>query len=225
MMKPLSAENSVPSAGPGLFPLRELQNSFIIYCTCQYFKRGSISLPCACYTASSMLENYSLQNGAASDVFIQSHEEMDALLATIRDQICRLTALYSSEVFKNMYLVHWVSARVNAQYQAVTLQQLAQELHINKVYLCGVISSNTGCTFRDLVFCRRLFAFTELVLECPGDTLEALCIRLGYNSIHHFSKIVKKHTGICPSILRRTLLLIHARVTLPDHPPNQFHCR
>lgn len=186
----------------------ELQVSFLIYDIYQRYQKHLISLPCAGYVTASILEDLSFCSTEERSALSKSPEQLHSLLDNISDCAQRLSALYSSEVFKNIYLVRWVSMHIDAQYQTVTLKQLASELNVNGAYLCSVVSENTGCTFRDMVFYRRLFAFTELVLSNAASVLENAAPKLGYNSIHHFSKIVKHHIGLTPSILRRNLLLI-----------------
>lgn len=195
----------------GHLSVYELQASFLIFDVYYNYKNHSISLPCSAYVVSSILEDLSFLTMAERSALAGSSENLHALLDTTRDCASRLSTLYSSEVFKNVYLVRWVSMHIDTQYRTVTLKQLANELNINDAYLCSVVSENTGCTFRDMVFYRRLLGFTELVLKNDASVLEQAAFKLGYNSVHHFSKIVKHHVGITPSILRRNLLLIEGK--------------
>lgn len=196
----------------------ELQVSFLIYNIYHRYRKRSISLPCATYVTSSILEDISLCGAAEQSAFDGSPEKLYSLLNGIQDSASRLSELYSSEVFKNIYLIRWVSMHIDVQYQTVTLKQLAGELNINSAYLCSVVSENTGCTFRDMIFYRRLFAFVELILSNATSELESVAPIIGYNSIHHFSKIVKHHIGIPPSILRRNLLLIASKDATEAYP-------
>lgn len=193
----------------GHLSLFELQITTLIYYVYQLYRSQTISLPCASYVVASMIDDFSVLTGDEKSMTVPplSDERILQEIAAIHKQVDRLSRLYASEVFKNVYLIRWVSTHIEKQYQTVTLRQLAKDLHINSSYLSSAISDNTGCSFRDIVFYRRIFAFVELALDHSADVLEQILQELGYNSIHHFSKIVKHHLKLSPSLLRRNILL------------------
>lgn len=129
--------------------------------------------------------------------------------AQLSQTLGRLALLHEAEGCKNPFLVSRAARMIDREYAAISLARLAERLQVSPAYLSGAISESTGCTFCNILFCRRLFSFVSLVLANPALPLEDVAYRLGYKSVHYFCRNFKQHVGLTPSSARYLLQDIH----------------
>ncbi len=103
-----------------------------------------------------------------------------------------------AEKIKNLIveLVYWSDDQepINIKYSDYISQNLKLEYH----YLSGLFSEVAGITIEKYMINQRIERAKELISY--GDlTLQAIALKLNYNSIHHFSNQFKSITGLSPT--------------------------
>jgi len=83
----------------------------------------------------------------------------------------------------------------------LTLNDLADKLHVHPNYLSQVINSKENKTFYDLINEKRVIAFIEKTSEASSQqyTFLAIALDCGFNSKASFNRNFKKFTGQTPS--------------------------
>lgn len=86
--------------------------------------------------------------------------------------------------------------------RGLTLEQIAEELNVNPVYLSRMLKQELGVTFSQLVTELRMKRAVEL-LNTTDLTIMEIAEQLGYETQHYFSTVFKKTVGISPNRYRR----------------------
>jgi AraC-like DNA-binding protein len=85
-----------------------------------------------------------------------------------------------------------------------TVDELASELSLSRRHLQRLCGTAFGMSPRAYVNRRRLSYAKDLIIE--GLTLTATAAKLGFSTIHSFSRWFKNQTGVTPSDYRRNWL-------------------
>lgn len=80
----------------------------------------------------------------------------------------------------------------------ITLEEVADQLHLNPSYFSRLFKKETGETFIEYVTRVKMEKAREL-LNGSGKTLEAISLMLGYENKGYFVKVFKQHYGVAPS--------------------------
>ncbi len=85
--------------------------------------------------------------------------------------------------------------------EAVTLQEIADAVHLTVPYCCSLVKEHLGTTIYALILEERLYLAKEYILrgEKSLQEIPALC---GFRDYGHFSKSFRKRVGIPPSQYR-----------------------
>ncbi|RKL65727.1 AraC family transcriptional regulator [Salipaludibacillus neizhouensis] len=84
----------------------------------------------------------------------------------------------------------------------VTLDQLANELHVNKHYLCHIFKEVTGFTINKYLTSRKIEEAKSLLVT-TNDPIGIISENLGFNSAVHFSRLFKQYIDISPQMYRK----------------------
>jgi AraC-like DNA-binding protein len=88
---------------------------------------------------------------------------------------------------------------INANYSnQITLDQLAGQAGVSRFYFSRMFKISTGLTFKNYLNTKRLNAAKRL-LERPDVNVSQACFSVGFNDASYFSRLFKRHEGICPS--------------------------
>jgi len=79
----------------------------------------------------------------------------------------------------------------------ITLQQLADHVHMSKNYFCLQFKHHTGYNFIDYLIRLRIGKAKELIGD-PGLKIYEVAEKAGFNDVKYFSKLFKKTTGSSP---------------------------
>ncbi len=85
--------------------------------------------------------------------------------------------------------------------QKVDLRQLAQTHHIGYAYLRKMFKQYTGVSPHQYHLDMRIMGARERLLS-SDRSIKEICFELGFESVHYFSRIFKKKTGMSPSEMR-----------------------
>ena len=83
----------------------------------------------------------------------------------------------------------------------LSLKTLAEAHYMDKNRLCALFAETLGTSPRQYVIKARIAAAQQLLLR--GESIDRVCGRCGFNSLAHFSRTFKAHTGVCPSHFTR----------------------
>ena len=87
--------------------------------------------------------------------------------------------------------------------QKIDLQRLAEEHHIGYAYLRKMFKKYTGLSPHQYQLEMKIMGAREKILT-TDKSIKEISIELGFESIHYFSRLFKKKTGMNPSELRRS---------------------
>ena len=83
----------------------------------------------------------------------------------------------------------------------LSLNQIAEEMHYSKNYLCKIFKASCGMTITEYVNCLRIQKAYDLVC-CTESKLTEISVRCGFSSIHYFSRTFRRITGMTPTQAR-----------------------
>ncbi len=120
---------------------------------------------------------------------------LNALLLTLEEEgLCMNTA--PSHGIK--LLVLDAVRIINEQfYEHISLQSVAQQLHVTPQHLSTTFSRQMGISFSSYLRDKRLKYAAELLKNQPTTTTE-ICYRCGYENLSHFIRSFKRKYGISP---------------------------
>jgi AraC-like DNA-binding protein len=87
----------------------------------------------------------------------------------------------------------------------LTLDRVAEHLHLNKHYLSRVFRQVTGMTLFEYLSIRRINQAKVLFLIEPDKTIADICYDIGFNNNSHFSRVFKQMVGMTPEHYRGKL--------------------
>lgn len=89
----------------------------------------------------------------------------------------------------------WIQSHIE---ESVTIQMVADHVHMNPTYFCELFKLQTGETVHDYLTRKRMEAASKLVLTSDHKLAE-IAQMVGYKDVKYFSRQFKKHYGILPS--------------------------
>lgn len=89
--------------------------------------------------------------------------------------------------------------------EELTLDRIAENLHLNKHYLTRVFRQVTGMTLFEYLSVRRINQAKVLFLIKPDQTIAEICYDIGFNNNSHFSRVFKQLVGMTPERYRGKL--------------------
>ena len=84
----------------------------------------------------------------------------------------------------------------------VSLEYLAEKLHLNPAYLSRIFKEATGKNFMEYLTAFRIEKSKVLLTESDMKVKE-LCEHMGYTNANYFIKLFKEHTGVTPGEYRQ----------------------
>lgn len=82
----------------------------------------------------------------------------------------------------------------------LTLNLIAEQLHISQSYLTRIIKQKTGANFTDYLNKLRINMAIKLLLDKDKNyTINDIATMVGYSSQHYFSRAFKNYIGLSPN--------------------------
>lgn len=98
-----------------------------------------------------------------------------------------------------------VIAYLNTHYtQDIRLEDVASYAAMNTTAFCRFFKENTGKTFKQHITDMRIGYACKLLLNEQWNISE-ICLECGFESIAHFNRCFKQHTGITPTSYRKKM--------------------
>lgn len=86
---------------------------------------------------------------------------------------------------------------IQANYQNVSLSEMAEHFHLSEPYLSKYIHEKSGKTFGDIVNNVKLKK-AKTLLRNGTMTVENIAAAVGFPNVEHFSRVFKKKMGMTP---------------------------
>jgi len=83
----------------------------------------------------------------------------------------------------------------------VSLQEVAQAMHVSTFYFCKMFKKATGLTFTDYLGRVRIEKAKTLLLN-PHLRVSEIAYTVGFQSLTHFNRVFRQLTGQSPSVFR-----------------------
>ncbi len=90
-------------------------------------------------------------------------------------------------------------------HEAISMKQVADQLHLNASYFSVLFKEQTGVTFSDYLTRRRLQRAKELLVTTSMPIWE-IAEQVGYHTAKYFIKVFKDSEGLSPSQYRHQVL-------------------
>ena len=90
-------------------------------------------------------------------------------------------------------------------YNPLTLKELCNHFMIGKTQLCKIFRENTGQSPIDYYTDLKMKEAKRLLRE-KNDSVSQIADKLGYSSIHIFSRAFKKSVGFSPTVYSKSVL-------------------
>jgi two-component system response regulator YesN len=92
----------------------------------------------------------------------------------------------------------------------LTLNLIAENLHISQSYLTRIIKQKTGVSFTDYLNKLRINMAIKLLLDKDNSyTINDIANMVGYSSQHYFSRAFKNYMGLSPNQYRNKSFVNH----------------
>ena len=117
--------------------------------------------------------------------------------------------------FQNGYvrLAPAIALMDNAFREPITLEQLAQSVHMNRNYFSTLFTKLMGCTVSDYLMRRRLKHAATLLLTTDSSILST-AMDSGFRNVSYFNRAFRRQFGLSPGRYRRQVQKTHDA----DHP-------
>lgn len=115
----------------------------------------------------------------------------------------KLPQLQENENIKDDRLLEILNY-IQANYQTVDLDAIAEEFHLSKPYISKYIKEKSGKTFGEHVTNIRLKR-AKTLLKNGNMTAENIAESIGYPNVEHFIRLFKKKFGMTPMQYRNDM--------------------
>lgn len=88
--------------------------------------------------------------------------------------------------------------------QPICLEDVASYAAMNPTAFCRFFKENTGKTFRQHITDMRIGYACKLLLNGKWNISE-ISLECGFESVAHFNRCFKKHTGMTPTSYRKKI--------------------
>ena len=137
----------------------------------------------------------------SSDDLLLSSENADESLEIICNWFSKLSNYESDSQDYSFRVKNIISYLQENYYQDISLQDIATQFHVHKVYLARSFKTETGKTLNEYIHYLRIEK-AKLLLKITSDKINDIGFTVGYNSPQSFFSMFKTYTGQTPSEYR-----------------------
>lgn len=116
----------------------------------------------------------------------------------------RLTVTCPSNLTRSQqYVKSAVDYVVKNYMKPLTLEDVAQQVHLSPAYFSYLFSREQGQTLTEFLTTIRLEKAKELLKTNPTLSISDIAEQIGYDDANYFSRLFKKKTGTTPGLYRK----------------------
>ncbi|MCP8615896.1 response regulator transcription factor [Salirhabdus salicampi] len=120
----------------------------------------------------------------------------------IESEFLEILQKYAKEMDHSNLVTKAVQYIQEHYHEKLNLSVLAQELYANPSYLSRKFRNEVGVTFSDFLLNYRIEVAKQR-LKGKGDNISTIAEECGFGSLHYFSSVFKKKTGLTPKAFRQ----------------------
>lgn len=169
-------------------------------------KRTGIML---CSLCSKQFDNYNLDQNSMAVVVADFYNKIllsksiNALIELLTNMLTITSAYLSSRENQSNYLINKAMIYIRENYKGrISLQQVADHVHVNSSYLSRLFSKETGNTLVEAINKFRIDKAKDLLATTQMKTFE-VAAEVGFDDATYFIRLFKKYTNIRPQDFRR----------------------
>lgn len=160
-----------------------------------------------------LLSRAAIEGGATSDSVLKVNNQLLSIIPTIQniDDLC-YKLQESIDVFTDCMFEHVPGKNTDIVKKAIqyishnfsnpiTLEIVANEVHLTPAYFSSLFKQSTGSTFREYLNMVRIEESKRLLSNTDYSLLD-IAIATGFEDQSYFSKVFKKYTGLTPKQFR-----------------------
>ncbi|MGI6608669.1 MAG: AraC family transcriptional regulator [Erysipelotrichaceae bacterium] len=114
------------------------------------------------------------------------------------DKPYRETNIPINQNFQNNFLEEIITYIHNNLYRPLTVEDISQEFSVSRTYIQRIFNENLHTTPKKYIIDAKL-AKSKILIKNGNYSLSEIADKLGYSSIHYFSRIFTSRFGITPS--------------------------
>lgn len=161
----------------------------------------------------SLLSRAAIEGGATSDSVLKVNNQLLTVIPTLTDMddLCYklqeaidtfADCMFEHVPGKNNELIKKAVQYISKNYaEPITLETVADLVHLNPAYFSTIFKQSTGSSFREYLNMVRIEESKRL-LSNTDYTLIDIAIATGFENQSYFSKVFKKYTGLTPKQYR-----------------------
>lgn len=136
--------------------------------------------------------------------------QMPATVSRLRSWALRATELYMDYMLERSQhatsrLLAQAKQLINSRLlEDFTVQDIAMKLHVHPNYLSRLFARETGKTLTEYTVMLRMEK-AKMLLAAPGWKVFQVAEEVGYESVSHFNRTFKRHTGMNPKEYQASL--------------------
>jgi two-component system response regulator YesN len=147
-------------------------------------------------------EKYDTENILSDEVKIFSNVKNIEYFAELKEftmeKAMQLVDLIEQGIYQYSDIINSVLKQMyNCYNQNITLESIADTIHVNPNYLSRLFKKETGESFSDYLMNIRI-AIAKEILARKDISVAKLANEVGYTNASYFCKIFKKNVGISP---------------------------
>lgn len=169
--------------------LKKLLYSINIFIYTYFCNNTSINLEDLCYQNLKLMDTHHMKDDLISvgEQIIKSYIEILHKDKTISE----------NKIIK--HALNYIHSNIEKK---ITLEKVANHVHISSNYLCYLFKESTGFKFCEYINICRTNAAKDL-LDNTSYPLEMISFKSGFNSQSHFCTTFKKYLGVSPNGFRK----------------------
>lgn len=130
-----------------------------------------------------------------------SREKRNSLPCKPANINCKLTNIMMSDIPANIACaVHYIEENIS---KSLTLSEIARQANLSKYHFTRMFKRLTGFSPLEYVIIMRMHKAKKL-LEENEISISGIAEEVGYLDLRNFDRRFKKHTGLTPSMYRKT---------------------
>lgn len=161
----------------------------------------------------SLLSRAAIEGGATSDSILKVNNQLLTIIPTITnmDDLCYklqeaidafTDCMFEHVPTKNNEIIKKAIQYISKNYaNALTLELVANQVHLNPSYFSTIFKQSTGSSFKEYLNMVRIEESKRLLSNTEYSLID-IAVATGFEDQSYFTKVFKKYTGLTPKQYR-----------------------